>query len=769
MKIQRSETLPPRAVKTHPRIRSHPWPRARRRRLPAGLAAAFLLFTAWAHGATLTVTSPNDSGAGSLRAALAAAASGDTIPFAPALHGRTLLLTSGPLLLSKNLTIQGPGYVRLFGPRIDIGAFEAQNHAPIARCGSPPRRVAGGGSCTASASAIQFDAGSSDPDGAPLTFAVIPPGPYPIGVTDVTFWAIDNHGASNSCLTSVTVEDGNDPTFHFPPAEDQVFVAPTGSNYALVTYTVTATAPCRSNVTASCSPPSGTYFPIGETCITCRAQGYDDVNRGFCVTVIPAPCLITVTRTNDSGAGSLRQAVADICPGGTIDFAPALNGQSIVLTNGNLVIGKNLTLLGPGPANLSVNGRHRSRVFFINPGVTSVIAGLTITNGCADLGGSGIFNHQGSLMLSNCSVSGNGLDCASGGGLYNSNGTVTVLSSRFDGNTAYSRGGGIYNKSGMLTLTSSTLSNNEGEGGSGTFDGAGLYNDGGTVTVNHCALNFNRTRNFNGSGGGIYNLGTLSVNNCTLSGNRTSSEYGVTGRGGGIYSGGTLTINNSTLSRNSADVSGGGIDYEGTLNLNNSTFSGNEARFAGALQGGGTLTISHTLLAKFPEGTNALIFGNITNLGFNLSDDSSCTFFGPTDIVTPDAKLGPLADNGGPTWTHALLFGSPAVNAGTNSAIAGMTYDQRGPDSLRLFGGRADIGAYELQTAVTVVQRVPAGLRLRGQGWPSAPLLVQWNSELRTNGWQTLTSGPTDASGNLEYTDTGAPGDGRRFYRAMRP
>src|SRR5438552_3495706 len=142
------------------------------------------------------------------------------------------------------------------------------------------------------------------------------------------------------------------------------------------------------------------------------------------------------------------------------------------------------------------------------------------------------------------------------------------------------------------------------------------------------------TNGANGYGGGgihSFRFGTLTITNCTLSGN--SGHYS----GGGIYSDtGTLTITNCTLSGNSAGQGGGIYNHEG-------------------------MEIGNTILKTGESGENILDYGGVTSDGYNLSSDGTGPNNGTTDQINTDPLLGPLQDNGGPTFTHALLVGSPAI------------------------------------------------------------------------------------------------------------
>ena len=372
------------------------------------------------------------------------------------------------------------------------------------------------------------------------------------------------------------------------------------------------------------------------------------VLASFCLQASAAT--FTVTNINDTGAGSLRQAITDANMGSdTITFDTAgvfATSQTITLTSGELLITDSVSITGPGANQLAVNGNAAGRVFDITSGINVAISGLTITNGRAS-------NDQG-------------------GGIYNV-GALTITDSALSGNSA-TIGGGIFN-GGTLTITNSTLNGNGASGG-----------------------------------GGIFNyFGTLTIANSTLSGNGSDND------GGGILSfNATLTITNSTLSGNSAGRNGGGIwSRAATLTIHNSTLSGNSATNAGGgIWNLGTLEIGNTILKAGTSGDNILFFdGIVTSDGYNLSSDAAGGdgTTGPGGVLNAtgdqrntDPMLGPLQDNGGPTFTHALLVGSPAIDAGDpnfnpNTFNPPLLYDQRGTGFPRVANGRIDIGAYEVQ------------------------------------------------------------------------
>jgi len=397
---------------------------------------------------------------------------------------------------------------------------------------------------------------------------------------------------------------------------------------------------------------------------------------------------ITVTNTNDSGPGSLRQALADATDGDTINFSVS---GIIRLTSDQLTVNANIVIDGPGANMLTVDGDERGRVFYISSGKTVSISGLTITRGKAGLVdglrfGGGIFNDHSTLTVSDCALRRNSAD-SGGGGIFNDGrggGTVTlsIANSTLDGNeTRGNIGGGILNSGraqgkATLSITNSTLNAN-----SARLAGGGIYNDGaidGTamLTVRNSTLSFNEAQSF---GGGIYNDGN------------------TTGRA-------TLLINNSTLSRNVAIYGGcaGILNDHAALMVSNCTLSGNSAiarRGVGILNKEATLQIGDTILNAEASDTNILNDrGKITSLGYNLtSDNGGGVLTGAGDQINTDPMLGPLQDNGGPTVTHAPLTGSPAIDMGDPNFTPPPDYDQRGSGYSRVVNSRLDIGAIEVQ------------------------------------------------------------------------
>jgi hypothetical protein len=395
--------------------------------------------------------------------------------------------------------------------------------------------------------------------------------------------------------------------------------------------------------------------------------------------------VIVVTNTNDSGSGSLRDALAIANDGDTIDFDPSINGQTITLTSGQLVVGKSVTISGPGANQLAVDGNANDRIFYINPGETVIISGLTIINGHAVGNGGGILTADAALTVTNCTLSGNSSGAeAGGGGIFNGAGGIantrlqasaplTIVNCTISGNSSGSSGGGgILNVailgSVTLTVTNSTLSGNSaGTNGGGISDGASPMG-----------------------------ISTVTISNSTISGNSAGS-------GGGLNGGdfrGDFTISNSTISGNSVTTNGGGIENIGNLIMTNSTISNNTAaNHGGGIYNdlGGAAQIEDTVLnAGASGGTIFNNSGTVSSLGYNLaSDDGGGVLTGPGDQINTDPMLGPLQDNGGPTFTHALLPSSPAINAGDPNFTPPPVNDQRGFP--RVANGRIDKGSFEVQ------------------------------------------------------------------------
>ena len=473
---------------------------------------------------------------------------------------------------------------------------------------------------------------------------------------------------------------------------------------------------------------TGTKIIIGAvTLIFCAVACFIVTGAPLAFFRAEAPTnIITVTNTNDSGLGSLRQALVDANEGDTITFAVT---GTIGLTSGELLVNKSITISGPGADNLAVDGNPKSRVFHIDFAQTVTISGLTITGGSAsgnfpDNSGAGIYSDHAALTVSDCAITQNSA-AGSGGAIYSDgeNGTATLEISNCTvaGNAANEfandGGGGIYSDGrnqgvALVTINGSAVTDNSAQG----FGGA-IFSNGNSGTVNLDVIDSTISGNsapFNG--GGIVTAGeeggnaTLRISNSTLSSNTTKQSGGGILNAGDFQGTANLQISNSTLSGNSANTVGGSVYNAGnagnaSLEITSSTLSGNSAGIGGGLynegiqNGSATVSLIDVVLNAGALGENIHnAEGTITSLGYNLcSDDGGAFLTAPGDRVNTDPLLGPLRDNGGPTFTHALLQGSPAIDAGDPSFTPPPFYDQRGLGFDRVVNGRVDIGSFEVQ------------------------------------------------------------------------
>jgi filamentous hemagglutinin family protein len=456
--------------------------------------------------------------------------------------------------------------------------------------------------------------------------------------------------------------------------------------------------------------------------------------------------LFTVTNNANGGAGSLRTQIASAngaAGADTIRFDTTgifATPQTITLTSGLLpTITQDLTIQGTGASNLTISGNNASGVFRITSG-NITIDGLTIANGNTAVNGGGISNASPATLVLTNSIVSNNLSNSNGSGIYNT-GTMTISNSNISGNTATNNGGGVYN-TGNMTISNSNISGN-----TATNNGGGVYNTG-NMTISNSTISGNTATT---NGGGVFTtIGAIAISNSTISGNRV--DFG----GGVLVNSGTATFTNITVSGNAANRDGGGIYHSnGNVTITNSTITNNksDADNNNTGNGGGifrnnaaiTTTIRNSIIAgnfdtagsgainldvrgTFVDGGNNLIGSNNGSTDFTVS-----TLVG-TNANPIDPKLAPLGNYGGVTQTHALLLGSPALNAGNNSFVAGI--DQRGLP--RISGGTVDIGAFEFQVpdttvpAVTTAPNVTTASKSSGFGgvFPSRENLERFSSRL---------------------------------------
>lgn len=395
------------------------------------------------------------------------------------------------------------------------------------------------------------------------------------------------------------------------------------------------------------------------------------------------PPTIMVTTRLPSGPGSFEQALADATDGDTIRFDASLNGTYLFYVSERL--DKSIVISGPGPDRLALQGKGPLSVLEIKSGHTVIIEGLTIRGGGTQIGGAGggIRNNAlSTVTINDCIIKSNSSDGA-GGGIANL-GTMTIRHSAVTGNhtagTWVANGGGI-NMSGTMTITDSTVSGNSAGSDAANITGPGAGGgiaNGGTITIT------NSTVSGNGAvvAAGIDNYGMLTISNSTVSGNTAYPANGYSGVAGGILNrtNSILTITHSTVSDNLANGNGDSIRNSAALRVGN------------------------TILKVGTSGSNIVNSspGTVISDGYNLSSDSGGGFLTATgDQINANPLLGSLQNNGGPTFTHALLPGSLAINAGNPNFVGPASYDQRGPGYPRVIGGRIDIGSFEVQSSST--------------------------------------------------------------------
>jgi hypothetical protein len=774
------------------------------------------------YAANVTVTNTNDGGAGSLRQAIISANPSDTVVFAAGVTGM-ITLTSGELLVNKNLTITGPGAnvlsvsgnnaSRVFhmspGNTVTISDLTVKNGNASGQGGGGidnEHATVAVSSCNISNNSADYGAGLFN-DGYTSSATMTVRNCTVSGNTATSGYGgggIYNHGQFGSgTLTlinntisgnSAAVGGGiynNGITGSAPLSLTNVTLSASSGGGIYNDGTSSGSAPLSLYNTILNAGPSGANITNASGAVTSLGYNLSSDNGGGLLTatgdqintdpqlgplqnnggptlthafLVTSPAFnagdpsfnpnafnpplvndqrgpgfarvangridigafeypLTVTNTNDSGVGSLRQALIEASPGTTIGFVSGLTG-TITLTSGELLVNKNVTIAGPGANVLSVSGNNASSVFHITPAHTVTISGLTIRNG----------NAGGSY----------------GGGIYNEQSTLTVTYCTLSSNTAYA-GGGVSNDRGNLTVSYCTLSNNSANSGGAAFNDAFFSASHATLTVTNSTLSNNSASS---AGGGIYNNGQQAAD------------------GGQFNRAATLTVTNSTLSNNSASFGGGGVFNNGsgsgsassTLHYVTLTGSTGGGIYNFGDSGTAEFFLYTTLLNAGPSGSNITnSSGVVTSSGYNLSSDNGSGLLGPSDLINTDPKLGPLQDNGGPTFTHALLSGSPAID----QAPFDRQGDQRGYPRI----GYGDIGAFEFQSLrIISITRSGNSIVVAFYGVTPETYRLERKLNLTDPTWQSI-PGVNDvtvgggSSGVKSITDPNGISLGKAFYR----
>ena len=462
----------------------------------------------------------------------------------------------------------------------------------------------------------------------------------------------------------------------------------------------------------------------------------------------------TVTNLNDSGVGSLRQAVSQANAAAGADTILISAPGEILLTSGQIAITNSVSITGNGTTNSVINAQRQSRIFDISSAAGNVtLTKLTLLNGrttaVGEEGGALRFLSSGTLTINQSTLSGNSTAGTGspadifnsrphGGAIYTRSGNIVVNGSTISNNSTegdYSNGGAIYSVDGDISISQSVVTGNSTAGESSTAGAIGT--DGGAITITESRISGNSTLGKFSSGGALYTYdGAIRISRSTFSGNSTRGDQAS---GGAIATEiGAITMSQSTLSGNSTagdQANGGGIhSYAGSVEISQSTVTKNTAFGAGGgieVFGFPTNPVTYTI-------TNSIVAGNKDNgtgpdvmkgkpvfpflIKSSLIGRNNGISLTATIGTTPDAngnivggntvakgidpRLAPLADNGGPTQTHAILPSSPALNRGNNTLALDITQagspllanDQRGAGFFRVLSGTVDMGAFEART-----------------------------------------------------------------------
>jgi hypothetical protein len=446
------------------------------------------------------------------------------------------------------------------------------------------------------------------------------------------------------------------------------------------------------------------------------------------IPVASARATITVANQNDSGTGSLRQAIGSALAGESIVVPPG----EYMLTSGELAIAKTLTITGAGADDTIVRASGAFRVFHTSGTSSDItISRLAIRGGrppgvSGVVEGGGVLSEAASLTLNDDIIAENRADAdglgssesggiAEGGGVAVSKGVLTLLDSSLAGNSASTvggsgRGGGIAEGGGLYSAGGLVLEGDEfvgnvadargGQGPSSTGQSGGIAEGGGAA---------------------VLAVGPVDASTSTFAANTVDASAGPGGNGGIGEGGGIFALSNEplvslsdlTVAENivralpNGIADGGGADIgansPGVMTLTNATISANTAEGEPSASGGGDAYLG----GANTKVENTLVSGGVssagkenctgvpTSLGHNLDSLDQCNFHAAGDLIRTDPLLGSLQDNGGPTRTLALSAGSPAIDAGGNEGCP--TTDQRGVR--RPQGSACDIGAFEVAPA----------------------------------------------------------------------
>lgn len=387
---------------------------------------------------------------------------------------------------------------------------------------------------------------------------------------------------------------------------------------------------------------------------------------------------VTTIQDNENVDGncSVREAIKAADENTVVDTCDGTSANMIQLPGSVIKVSNPLRpksdMTIQGQAGSGIDGQSFDRVFIISDSTldfTVTLKDFQIQKGRTVAGGAGINNGE-ELTLDNM--------------------TMTA-------NEAIAAGGAISNSpSGNLTVLNSTIAGNFSRSGSG---GSGIYN-GGTLVVRDSAIRDNGDPALGANGGGFANLGTMTLERVLIADNTADTTVDPVddGNGGGIYNSGTALILNSTISGNTAANGGAIFNEEGgaTVTLEFVTIANNTGlpdsgspQDTDGIHNLSSVNVRSTIIANGAGAENCNV-ANLASNGGNVENANTCGLNAAGDKVSTDPQIASIAANGGATETHALLEGSPAVDAGVGKCPS---VDQRGEP--RPQGNGCDAGAFE--------------------------------------------------------------------------
>ncbi len=363
---------------------------------------------------------------------------------------------------------------------------------------------------------------------------------------------------------------------------------------------------------------------------------------------------------------------------------------TINLTNQIDILDYGIVTIDGGTHNIVINGTTDTRIFEIKNSSKTTLQNLTLQNGDKEHGGA-ISLYQADVDIQSCILTKNMVETV-GGAILSDASTLSISGSTITGNSVLidgGAGGAIFSYNSTLSITDSTILGNS------AGDGGGIYSQNSNLSITDSSISENNT-SYNGAGIYINNddseVIAITISNSTISENNASID------GGGIFiydydnENTATTISNSTITGNSANNKGGGIYNVGDItSIIDSTITGNTADTTGGVMSHDTCKtyISNSIISGNSSPQGAEDVDGVVSGGYNLLGDIDSPTGVLTDIISLNPKLAPLADNGGPTKTHALQKDSPAVDAGYST----IPLDQRGAQR----DDSPDIGSYEYQ------------------------------------------------------------------------